>query len=111
MLMTCFDEKIKFQTLTAYTPVLRGKRIFLFGGNYMSKFLIKKVKVAGFAAAKGFPWVLVPAGEGRADFGFDDTPELRATLKEYNDGGMIKANQYAETIESLQTALYSYKRS
>ena len=75
------------------------------------KILIRQVPEAAYPVAKGFKYELEPGPFGKANFAFEDTPELRAILQEYNDGGLIPANQYAGTIQMLKSVLYSYKQS
>jgi hypothetical protein len=77
----------------------------------MAKMLIRQIPVAAYPVTKGFKFELEPGPFGKANFAFEDTPELRAALQEYNDGGLVSASQYSETIQLLKSVLYSYKQS
>lgn len=64
---------------------------------------------ASAAVAAGFVLrSLIKDVPNRAQFVFDDTPELQATLEKYWSGSLsVDAKTYFETIKWLKTRLYN----
>lgn len=77
----------------------------------MPKMLVKDINLAGYLIAIDLPYELESVERGRADFSFENNQQLRDALHAFNNGAMIQANKYSESIRLAKSILYSFKQS
>lgn len=68
------------------------------------------IYLAAFLGLKGFSYELTRGHDGKLLFSFDNTPALKNTLEDFNNGGTVPAWQFVEYIKRFKTDLYNAKR-